>query len=120
MKIFCCKIVFTVITDNNHLKYLVLAQRTPISTPISTNIFQKFNEDFLSDTHETEYLEEVIEQKEPEHDDDDDVEILSTLINAIRQRHPLWDHRLPLSAGFEPKKKSLWNEIYVELNGMII
>jgi len=62
----------------------------------------------------------IIEQKEPEHDDDDDVEILSTLINAIRQRHPLWDHRLPLSARFEPIKKSLWNEIYVELNGIII
>lgn len=124
MKIFCCKIIFTVIINNNHLKYLILAQQIPISTPIARNIFQSFNDDFLSDTHETESLKAVEEcletqSKEPEHDDDD-LEILSTLISAIRQRHPLWEHRLPLSDRFEPIKKLLWNEIYVELNGIII
>jgi len=123
LKIFCCKIVFTVNTDNNHLKYLILAQRTPISKLISTNIFRPFNDEFLSDTHETESLEEVVEEKEPEHDDDDDdddSEMLSTLICAIRQRHPLWDHRFSLSARFELTKKLLWNEICTKLNGMIV
>jgi len=80
LKIFCCKIVFTVNTDNNHLKYLILAQRTPISKLISTNIFRPFNDEFLSDTHETESLEEVVEEKEPEDDDDDDDSVNHTSI----------------------------------------
>ncbi|CAI6366634.1 unnamed protein product [Macrosiphum euphorbiae] len=104
---------------DNHLKYLILAQRTPIST----NIFRSFNDDILNNTHETESLEEVVEvcletqSKEPEHDDDDDSEMLSTLISSIRQRRPLWDYRVPLSARFEPIKKLLWSEVYAELKG---
>jgi len=80
----------------------------------------------LSDTHETESLEEVVEvcletqSKEPEQDDDDDSEMLSTLISSIRQRHPLWDYSVPLSARFEPIKKLFWSEIYAELKGMIV
>lgn len=102
--------------------YLILAQQTPISR----NIFESFAEDFLSDAEEEESAAKIVKKsvetqiREPEPDDDDDSEAMSKLINVIRERHPLWDHRLPLSARFEPIKKSLWNEIYVEFNGMIV
>lgn len=102
--------------------YLILAQQTPISK----NIFESFAEEFLSDTEEEESAAIVVKKslktqiREPEPDDDDDSEVMSKLINVIRERHPLWDHRLLLSARFEPLKKSLWNEIYVEFNGMIL
>lgn len=97
--------------------YLTLAQQ------ISTNKFESFAEKLLSDTEEVESddvvecLETQIKKPEPEPDDDDDSEAMAKLINSIHERHPLWDHRLPLSARLEPIKKLLWNEIYVELNG---
>lgn len=49
------------------------------------------------------------------HNEDD--EFYSNLIVAVYERSPLWDHRLPISARYEPIKQKLWNEIYVTLNG---
>ncbi|KAL5237507.1 hypothetical protein ACI65C_004917 [Semiaphis heraclei] len=50
--------------------------------------------------------------------DDDDNEFYSSLIAEVNERNPLWDHRLPLAARYEPIKQNLWNEIYVALNGI--
>lgn len=49
--------------------------------------------------------------------DEKDSEFYSSLIAAVNERSPLWDHRLPISARYEPIKQKLWNEIYVMLNG---
>ena len=54
---------------------------------------------------------------ESEINDDDDAEDYSKLIIAVRERHPLWDHRIPMSNRYESIKQKLWDEIYVELNG---
>lgn len=54
---------------------------------------------------------------ESEINDDDDAEDYSKLIIAVRGRHPLWDHRIPMSNRYESIKQKLWDEIYVELNG---
>ncbi|KAF0719320.1 MADF domain-containing protein [Aphis craccivora] len=50
--------------------------------------------------------------------DDDDNEFYSSLIAEVNERNPLWDHRLPMAARYEPIKQNLWNEIYVALNGI--
>jgi len=39
------------------------------------------------------------------------------LINAIKARRPLYDHRIPLSERCESIKNKLWNEVYDELQG---
>jgi len=54
---------------------------------------------------------------ENEINDDEDSEDYTKLIIAVRERHPLWDHRIPMSNRYEPIKQKLWDEIYVELNG---
>jgi len=41
----------------------------------------------------------------------------NSLISAINEPIPSWDHRLPMSDRYEPIKQMLWNEIYVTLNG---
>ncbi|XP_060871168.1 uncharacterized protein LOC132945439, partial [Metopolophium dirhodum] len=50
--------------------------------------------------------------------DDDDNEFYTNLITEVNERNPLWDHRLPMSARYEPIKQNLWNEIYVALKGI--
>lgn len=50
--------------------------------------------------------------------DDDDSEFYCKLISAVHDRPPLWDSRIPIKARHEPIKQNLWNEIYVELQGL--
>ncbi|KAL5236532.1 hypothetical protein ACI65C_003942 [Semiaphis heraclei] len=73
--------------------------------------------DFLTEM-ESEELNVSLSNLTENTSDDDDNEFYSRLIAEVNERNPLWDHRLPLAARYEPIKQNLWNEIYVALNGI--
>lgn len=42
---------------------------------------------------------------------------MSKLIKNVRERQPIWDHRIPVFARFQSVKRALWTDIYAELKG---
>lgn len=89
-------------------------------TSLITNVVNNIdNEDKLTIFSDTDHMynnkDVNKDNTKVEVDDDDDDELYTKLINAVHERHPLWDYRLPSNRNQSIKDK-LWNEIYNELN----
>lgn len=71
----------------------------------------------VEETIQKKDLAMVIESDHEEEDDDESENMLK-LISLVHERHPLWDHRIPMSTRNESIKRTLWNDIHVELKGL--